>query len=61
MQWRYNASPMMDTGNTATIMVLFLEGMREAGAEADIRHFNARHQVFPDGERQPCHRMNPQG
>lgn len=32
----FNASPMMDKGNTATILIPFLDGMREAGAEVKL-------------------------
>ena len=31
-----NASPKMDTGNTAAVLIPFLEGMKESGAEIEV-------------------------
>jgi multimeric flavodoxin WrbA len=44
----FNASPMMDKGNTALILDPFLEGMREAGAEVEL-YYTKKLKV------NPCH------
>lgn len=38
-----NASPMMDKGSTAAILIPFLEGMREAGAEVELYYTKKLH------------------
>ena len=41
-----NASPMMDKGNTAAILIPFLDGMREAGAEVQV-YYTKKLNILP--------------